>query len=95
MITLITELAAPFLPYIIGAIALLATFFGYGKIKQRQGAQGNQAKVDAATAKANTEAHERMNNADIGAGATDDERVERLRDFSAKHGSGPAKGKGG
>lgn len=39
------------------------------------------------------EKHERMNDADLGIGATDSERIERLREFAAKHGDRPAKGK--
>ncbi len=44
--------------------------------------------------KADIAAHERINNADTGAGASDDERIDRLRDFAAKHGNRQAKGKG-
>jgi hypothetical protein len=34
--------------------------------------------------KSETDAHERINDADTGGGATDDERIERLRDMAAK-----------
>lgn len=32
-------------------------------------------------------AHERINNAETGIGATDSERINRLREFAAKHGN--------
>lgn len=32
-------------------------------------------------------AHERINDADTGIGATDGERIERLREFADKHGN--------
>jgi hypothetical protein len=37
MIALITELAAPFLPYIIGAIAILGGLWGKSKLDKRKG----------------------------------------------------------
>ena len=65
----------------------------FGAVKKREGAQDQKAKHDAANAKADQQANERMNNADTGAGATDDERIDRLRDFAAKHSNRPAKAK--
>lgn len=67
----------------------------FGAVKKREGARDAKAKQAAAQAKADREAHERMNDADLGIGATDSERIERLRGFAAKHGNGQAKGKGG
>jgi hypothetical protein len=67
----------------------------FGAVKKREGAQGQKAKQAEAQAKAEAKAHERMNDADLGIGATDSERIERLRGFAAKHGNGQAKGKGG
>lgn len=77
----------------IGGLVLLVLTFG--AYQRRQGAQSAKAKQAEANAKANEQAHERMNDADLGIGASDAERVERLRDFAAKHGNRPAKGKGG
>jgi hypothetical protein len=59
-----------------------------------KGRASANAKRDARDAKANEQSHERMNDADLGIGATDDERIGRLRDFAAKHGNQPAKGSG-
>ena len=61
----------------------------------RKGGADNQAKHTANEAKAEREAHERINNADTGSGLDDGQRIDRLRDFAAKHGNRPAKGKGG
>ena len=61
----------------------------------RKGAAVNEANHTAAEAKAEREAHERINNADTGGGLDDGQRIDRLRDFAAKHGNGSAKGKGG
>ncbi len=77
----------------IAGIALAVLTFGAWQ--RRQGAQGQKAKQAEAQAKAEAKAHERMNDADLGIGATDSERIERLRDFAAKHGNRQAKGKGG
>jgi hypothetical protein len=81
-----------FLGKIVGLALLILSF---GAWQRRQGAQGARAKQDRAQAKAEREAHDRINEADLGVGATDAERVERLRDFAADHGAGSAKGKGG
>ena len=66
-----------------GLILLVVTF---GAWQRRQGAQGQKAKQAEAQAKADRKAHERMNDADLGIGASDAERIERLREFAAKHG---------
>lgn len=60
-----------------------------------KGRSDAKAKADLRDLKADAKAHERINDADLGIGATDSERVERLRDFAAKHGNGSSKGKGG
>ena len=41
--------------------------------------------VKVETLKANAKAHERMNDADIGIGASDNERIERLKDFARRN----------
>jgi hypothetical protein len=68
----------------IGAAVLL--ILSFGAYRHRQGV--NDAKADQ-------QAHERINHADTGIGATDGERIERLRDFAAKHGNGSPKAGGG
>ena len=78
-----------------GAVAALAALWAYGMAKKREGASTARADAAAKAAKADQQAHERMNDADLGIGATDGERIERLRDFAAKHRTGQAKGKGG
>jgi hypothetical protein len=54
-----------------------------------------KAKAKSTAMKEDLKAHERINEADLSIGATDGERIDRLREFAAKHGNGPAKGKGG
>lgn len=76
----------------IGGLVLLVLTFG--AYQRRQGAQIATAKQVEAQAKADRKAHERMNDADLGIGASDAERIERLREFAAKHGNGQAKGSG-
>lgn len=87
--SIITDLLAPFWPYIAGALAIVGGWL----VAKRQGAKGERAKHKAEAAEANEKAHERMNNADLGIDASDAERIERLRDFAARHGDRQAKGK--
>lgn len=60
-----------------------------------KGRSDAKAKAETKAMKEDLKAHERINEADLGIGATDSERVDRLREFAAKHGNGPAKRKGG
>ena len=48
---------------------------------------GDKAKAENKVIKEDLKAHERINEADLGVGASDAERVDRLRGFAAKHGS--------
>lgn len=73
------------------AVAGIVAVLSFGAIKRREGVQAERAKEAARDAVADQDAHERMNHADLGTGASDDERIERLRDFAAKHGYGSAK----
>ena len=73
---------------------LLLGLVTFGAYQRRQGVKAAQAKRAAADAKADQQAHERINHADTGTGATDGERIERLRDFAAKHGNRPPKAGG-
>jgi hypothetical protein len=88
ILDLITGGIGPYIIAALGAMVAIVTAFFRGK------ASAN-AKRDARDAKANEQAHGRMNDADLGIGATDGERIDRLRGFAAKHGNRPAKGSGG
>lgn len=68
------------LAWAVGGIALLWAAWGAGKRDAQQEAALSDAKDDA-------RAHERMNDADLGIGASDAERIDRLREFAAKHGN--------
>ncbi len=78
-----------------GALMAIAAVLTFGAIKKREGARDAKAKQAQAQATADRKAHERINEADLGIGASDAERVERLRGFAAKHGTGQTKGPGG
>ena len=77
----------------IGAAVLLV--LGLRAKWRMDGANEQEAEHKAEAAEANRKAHERMNDADLGIGATDSERIERLRGFAAKHGTRQTKGSGG
>jgi hypothetical protein len=62
----------------LAIVALVATWFGGRK------AGKTDAKVDAL--KSEVKAHERINEADLGSGASDIERIRRLREFAERHG---------
>lgn len=51
-----------------------------------KGRSDAKAKAENKAMKEDLKAHERINEADLGIGASDAERVERLREFAAKHG---------
>jgi hypothetical protein len=89
--SMITGLLPDVWPYIAGTLALIGGWF----VAKRQGAQGAKAKQAEAQAKAERKAHERINEADLGIGASDADRIERLRGFAAKHGTRQTKGPGG
>jgi hypothetical protein len=77
------------------ALVAVAGVLTFGALKRREGAQAARADAAVKAAKADKQAHERMNDADLGIGATDGERIGRLRDFAAKHGNRQTKGPGG
>jgi hypothetical protein len=68
------------------ALAGLLALWAYGARKKREGASAARSEAAAKAAKETIEAHERINNADTGIGATDSERIDRLRDFAKRHG---------
>jgi hypothetical protein len=63
------------LPWVIGLVAAIAGAFGL----RRSGVKAERNRNIIKTMKANEEKHERINDADTGIGATDGERVGRLR----------------
>jgi len=62
-----------------GIIALASIWLGGRK------AGKTAAKIE--TLKDEVEAHERINKADVGAGLSDDQRIERLHDYAKRHGN--------
>ena len=50
------------------------------------GRRGAAQKAEKKAMRIDLDAHERLNDADLGHGATDDERIKRLRQFADKHG---------
>ena len=83
---MIWDLISGLLPNVWGYVAaagaaLLGVLAAYVK-----GRRDAKAKAENKAMKEDLEAHERINEADLGIGASDAERVERLRDFAAKHG---------
>jgi hypothetical protein len=84
---IVDQILGPFWPYIAGALAVVAGWF----TARRSGVNAERAKRTAQDAKAEREAHERINKADTGAGLSDEQRTERLREYAAKHGNRPPK----
>jgi hypothetical protein len=62
-----------------GAVGLLAVWLG-----GRRSAK-TAAKIE--TLKSEVQAHDRITNADTGAGLSDDQRIDRLRDYAKRHGN--------
>lgn len=63
---------------ILKGLAMVGLYF--------KGRADAKAKADIKAMKEDMKAHERINEADLGVGASDAERIERLREFAAKHG---------
>lgn len=68
----------------IAAVALAVLTFGAWQ--RRQGRKLAEANASLEALQAERKTHERINNADTGAGLDDDQRIDRLRDFAARHG---------
>ena len=94
MTAIIWDMIQPFIGYIGFGLTALLAIWGKGKLDQRKGRKAAEAKQAAEQAQAEREAHERINRADTGAGLDDGQRIERLREFAAKHGNRPSKGTG-
>ena len=68
--------------YALAALALLAGLFAiYGKGRRDAAAAARLGELED-----ESDAHDRINNADTGGGATDAERVKRLHGFADKLG---------
>ena len=79
----------------IGLTALaIAGAMGWRALERRDAAGDALAKRDAKDAEAERATHDRITKADTGAGLDDADRVSRLRDFAAKHGTRPPKAGG-
>jgi hypothetical protein len=77
------------------ALGLAVAVLTFGAYKRRQGASDERLRRQVKDMVADQKAHERINDADLGIGATDAERISRLRDFATKHGNGSSKAGGG
>ena len=83
---MIWDLISGLLPNVWGYIAAAGVaLLGLGGVYLK-GRRDAKAKAETKAMKEDLKAHERINEADLGIGASDAERVERLRDFAAKHG---------
>lgn len=76
-----TDLLAPFLPYIIGAGVFLLSLVGVGLQQRRAGAKAEEAKQAQARLEARTEA-DKID--DAVAGRSPDANRERLKSWSPK-----------
>lgn len=84
---MIWDLITGLLPNVWGYLAAAgAALLGLGGVYLK-GRSDAKAKAENKAMKEDLKAHERINEADLGIGASDAERVERLREFAAKHGN--------
>ena len=84
---MIWDLISGLLPNVWGYLAAAgAALLGLGGVYFK-GRSDAKAKAENKAMKEDLKAHERINEADLGIGASDAERVERLREFAAKHGN--------
>lgn len=84
---MIWDLISGLLPNVWGYLAAAgAALLGLGGVYLK-GRSDAKAKAENKAMKEDLKAHERINEADLGIGASDAERVERLREFAAKHGN--------
>ena len=84
---MIWDLISGLLPNVWGYLAAAgAALLGLGGVYLK-GRSDAKAKAENKAMKEDLKANERINEADLGIGASDAERVERLREFAAKHGN--------
>lgn len=84
---MIWDLISGLLPNVWGYLAAAgAALLGLGGVYLK-GRSDAKAKAENKAMKEDMKANERINEADLGIGASDAERVERLREFAAKHGN--------
>ena len=63
------------LPWLVSAVVAIAGVWGYGAAQRRRGREDAAHEAQEKELKA----HDRINHADTGGGATDDERLKRLQ----------------
>jgi hypothetical protein len=83
MIGALLAILSPFRKVLAWAAAAAAVIGGAFLAGRRDAKQGQKIE----TLEAEAEAHERINQADTGIGATDADRVARLHDFAKRHGN--------
>lgn len=83
---MIWDLISGFLPHVWGYIAVAGVALAGLAGVYVKGRADAKAKADTKAMKEDMKAHARINEADLGIGASDAERIERLRGFAAKHG---------
>ena len=86
MIDFIWDLIPGLLPNVWGYIAAAGAALLGALGLYLKGRSDAKAKAETKAVKEDLKAHERINEANLGIGASDAERVERLREFAAKHG---------
>ena len=91
----IWDLISGLVPNLWGYVAMAGTAILGALGLYFKGRSDAKGKADLKDLKADIKAHERINDADLGIGATDGERIDWLREFAAKHGNGQTKGPGG
>lgn len=67
------------------ALVALAGLLAWGAAKKREGAAEARSDAAAEAAQANEEAHDRINQAETGAGLDDDQRRKWLREFARRN----------
>jgi len=72
---MISGMLSEALPWLVSAVVALAGVWGYGTAQRRKGREDAAQEAQEQELKA----HDRINNADTGGGATDDERLKRLQ----------------
>lgn len=83
MTAIISQFLAPFLPWIIAALTVMAGGWGYGKAKERKGRKEAEAKATAQKAKDNAATVERVLNETPSVDPADDIR-QRMRDRAGR-----------
>ena len=70
-----------------GALAGIVAVLGAVLLGRRQGAKGERERRAGQDAREYRETRKEIDNADLGHGATDSERIDRLREIAGRRGS--------